>query len=65
MSSAAEKAAGYASLTQEDYHMLTGLPPEAYEEWLKLDEESRIDVIGIFQTPGLPAALYKELRNDT
>lgn len=42
---------GYEDLSFDEWHMLTGLPPEAYAEWLELDTETRRDVVGIFQDP--------------
>lgn len=46
-----EHEVGYENLGWEEWHMLTGLPLEAYEEWLGYDEETRRDIVGIFQSP--------------
>ena len=42
---------GYEDLGFEDWHMLTGLPPAAYEEWKGLGIQERRDVVGMFQEP--------------
>lgn len=36
---------GYENLKFGEWTMLTGLPLEAYEEWVKLDPQSRRDVV--------------------
>jgi len=46
-----EHEIGYEHLTYEEWAPLTGLPREAYEEWLTMDEASRRDVVGVFATP--------------
>ena len=33
------------------WNMLTGLPREAYEEWLQKDPVTRADIVGMFQDP--------------
>jgi len=42
---------GYEDLCFEEWHMLTGLPREAYEEWLNLSMQERRDIVGISQEP--------------
>ena len=42
---------GYEDLTFEEWEPLTGLPREAYDEWLELSAEDRRGVVGIFTTP--------------
>ena len=42
---------GYENLTYEEWAPLTGLPLEAYEEWLTKDTQTRRDIVGVFSTP--------------
>ena len=42
---------GYENLTYEEWAPLTGLPREAYDEWLTKDVETRRGIVGIFTTP--------------
>lgn len=42
---------GFENLDWDQWHMLTGLPREAYDEWLTHDPETRRDIVGIFQDP--------------
>lgn len=42
---------GYENLTYEEWFPLTGLPKEAYDEWLEKDVKTRRDIVGIFTDP--------------
>ena len=53
---------GYEDLGWEDFHMLTGLPREAFEEWKTHDPLTRRDIVGIFQEPETLEALREETR---
>ncbi len=54
---------GYESLSWADWHMLTGLPREAYDEWLEMDAESRRDVVGMFQEPETMDEIREVVKN--
>lgn len=55
---------GYENLDWETWHMLTGLPREAYEEWLAYDELTRRDIVGMFQSPDEMEILREARPND-
>ena len=49
-----------ADLAWEDWHMLTGLPREAFDEWLLEGPEVRREIVDMFQTPEDMDTIRKE-----
>jgi len=42
---------GFENLNWPEWHAKTGLPKQAFEEWLTKDALTRRDIVGIFSNP--------------